>query len=265
MKNIVNYRIKAGVVLVGIFLISIMFFPAIPAQANASQEKIVTATIQPFGIKKIQPSQIRLTLQQMGEIENILADMNSQLQQTKSEKEAQQIFNSLITKLSQYKLFSTKMTIPQIQNIVFKNKLDTLKVLPSNEFFNSFNNKYCMIVGFVTGSSLDVNVFVLVGIGKLLINGEDSGALWWTYGNLKLFRFGQWYTQFRPNAGGDSHYSNGGYLFSVGLNGIKIGLIRNADPAITMERFTGLKITFKTWVDSSFGSKVINRDRKSVV
>ena len=83
-------------------------------------------------------------------------------------------------------------------------------------------------------------------MAKLFL-GDPDGPLWWDFGTLKPFRLGQPYTQVEAN------YSNNqsGLLVSLGLFGLKIGNISKADTVVTIERFTGMKITFKISRDDS--------------
>jgi hypothetical protein len=103
-------------------------------------------------------------------------------------------------------------------------------------------------VSYISGGNVDFNFFVMMGITKLLVNGDLRGAFWITYGNLKPLRLGQWYTQFAANQSNNES----GFIVSLGLFGLKVGNISNADPGVTIERFTGLKITFKIKRDDTF-------------
>ncbi len=122
--------------------------------------------------------------------------------------------------------------------------------------WDPFLNKWCFLICYVSGMSFDFNYFTYIAIAKLFL-GDPSAPLWWDYGHLKPFRLGQLFTQVAAN------YSENqsGFIVSLGLLGPKVGNISRANPMVTFEKFTGVKITFNVRVDDSFGPNLLMSEK----
>jgi hypothetical protein len=207
--------------------------------ATIVPKKMVTATTEFLGLGFRRLSQSRLTMQQFQEIEALVTDLTQNLQETRSQAEVRQLFSVFLNRLSTFHLFPPYLHMNRfIEKASLERNGDVQRL-------NPFNNHYCFLITYINGSIQDWNIFVLAGVVKLLMQGDPVGALWLSYGNLKPLHLGQWYTQFSANYSKNER----GLLCSLGLFGLKIGNISKADPMVTMERFTGLKITFKIMED----------------
>jgi len=205
------------------------------ATATFTPKRTVTATTEFLGPGSRRPSQTQFTLQQVLEVENLVTDLTHNLQETRSQEDAQQLFRMFLSRLSMYHLYSPHLSMSRfLEKAAHESNRNQQRL-------NPFTNHFCFLVSYINGPNQDWNIFVLMGIVKWLMQGYPLGAYLLSFGNLKPFHLGQWYTQFAAN------YSKNesGLLCSLGLFGLKIGNISKADPMVTMERFTGLKITFK--------------------
>jgi len=209
--------------------------------ATVRHETPVTATTEFIGGGTRLSFMKRLTVQQAAEVETLIADLHHHLQGIRPREDARQAFSSFLSRLSSYHLVSPTL---RMERFIEKASQEDDNGLPSN--WDPFSNRWCFLVCYVAGYSFDVNFFTIVGIGKLFL-GDPSGSFWWDYGHLKPFRLGQPYTQVAVN------YSENqcGFIASLGLLGLKVGNISNAEPMVTIEQFTGMKITFKIRLDDS--------------
>jgi hypothetical protein len=224
-------------------------------KASASQENdLVEVTTQACGIKGYKDATVKLTRQQYQDLEQYLIGFRARLNQTTTREEAVLIFREAVAELDKYGLLPKGMSVAQAQKLVigeyqntntrvFQEKLLSTPILGNN------SNYLCLIVGVTSyvlsfGFLLHSLIYFDIIIEKLttllyspiliqLLNSLDNvitnlfssamwgGLLFYAIYNLIPLKF---FSCLSFGMGGhptSPYYPSDGWIFSLGLTGIK--------------------------------------------
>jgi hypothetical protein len=217
----------------------------------SNDNDLVEVTTQACGIKGFGNTTVKLTKQQYQNLEQYLVDFRARLNQTTTREEAVPIFKEAVVELNKYGLLPKGMNVEQAQKLVSGGyqKLNEIQVLGKEfkkKILDNFSNKLCLILGFSNNTEIwstlsQVWWLVLILINNYLNNLPDIqrafiGIIW-----LVILEGIFLFDLIRPLLlWSKINISQGnGYLFTIGLNGIKkwSGLLEGG--AIG---FTGIKI-----------------------
>jgi len=242
--------LAVGVILlfVGVTIAPTINFNTVKASQD---DDLVEVTTQACGIKGYENTTVKLTREQYQNLEQYLIGFRVKLNQTSTRGEAVPIFKEAVVELDKYGLLPKGMSVERVMRLITKSNDQRLKVLDSLDF-DPDANYFCLVSGLTSQTmtigpltylverafiySLDNNIieridswFISRNLSYLLnvfyyIFGAPYVFLsvygplltiFIPFGVLSILTFGTTDTMWGKSI------SSSGWVFSVGLNGMK--------------------------------------------
>ena len=226
-----KHLIKKGLVFAVIILfIGVSFQPIIADDIKPSDEILIESksgnddkveyVVQIIRTNKVIEHKIYLTQQQADDLENLIDNIRSDLNNSESIEETTKIYNDAINSFDNLGLFPKNITVDEIKQLVFgeTQNLNLIKFRRGQR--NGFENSLCYVIGRTSDTffiSLFLNFASLIK-GFLLIFVFRFN---WIF-NIRILSNGYLgYTWGEPNSKVIYYYPVDGWIYTNGINGVK--------------------------------------------
>jgi hypothetical protein len=214
---------KGGAVSAILLFFVVAFVPCVDSNIvkTSTENNVVEVTTQTYGIKGFGTHTVALTKQQYQNLEQYLADLETQLNSTSTKEEVTPIFNEAVIELNKYGLLPRGMGIDQAQRIVLgnyqnskmlshiDNDMSSKWTTEHNQNLNlNLKNAFCLLYAAATKipeyspspfiipfgvllvfGLIPAFLVSLIGAAELANTLAELGFLIWTLNPFRVFNF----------------------------------------------------------------------------
>lgn len=261
-KSMTQQGVVIAIVLlfVGIAIVPSINFTVVKA---SSDNERVNVTIEACGIKGVEPRTVSLTTDEINTVKQLLHNLQSKVNNAKTNEEVLTVFNEAVVALDQYGLLPQGMTVHDAQMLVTgkslnNNKMKSLNKLPDNS--SEKWNLLCFTMGtvplsmYITPLLLLCSPLILLAFAIMLITIEQGFPPDIPFAtSLMLLGYALFYAGaligiLNPISLGYTAICSGGNVTTLGLLGVQ----SSQGNSSVLFGFTGLKIMINTQTFETF-------------